>query len=173
MKQTKKVTLAAFLCALTVVILWLGAVTDVLDLSMAVIASLGVVFARLELGRPYPILIWIVSSALGLLLLPQKGAALIYALFGGVYPLVKAGLERLPRVLAWVCKIAVFEAAFWAYVLLAKYVFMLPDEVYAGWMLALFAALGLFTFVLYDIVLSRLIVFYNLRIRPRIARLLK
>ena len=70
--QVKYLTVSAMLCALSVIILGLGAVIEVLDISVAVIASLFVVYAIIEIGGAYPWLIWIVTSIIALLLLPLK-----------------------------------------------------------------------------------------------------
>ena len=167
-KATRRLTIAAVASALGVIILLLGALVQVLDISMAVIASLLVVFGVIELRGPYPYLIWGVTSLLALLLLPVKSAALIYFLFAGYYPIVKAALEgHLPRVLAWILKLVVFNLVLGLVVLLAvKVVFVeIPPEWVKYWWL-LFALEPVF--VLYDIALTRLITTYILRWRERL-----
>lgn len=160
--------MAAVVSALSVVTLLIGSLVQVLDISMAVIASLFVVFGVIELRGPYPYLIWGVTSLLSLLLLPVKSAALIYFLFAGYYPIVKALLEgHLPRLLAWVLKLVVFNLVLGLVVLLAvKVVFAeIPPEWVKYWWL-LFALEPVF--VLYDIALTRLITTYILRWRERL-----
>ena len=172
MKHTKKITLTAFLAALSVVLLLLGTFSRVLDLSAAAIVCCFVVFLRLETGSVYPILFWGATSLITLLIYPTGGAGLFFALFG-LYPLLKALLERLPRILEWLFKLLICAAVLAAYVLLAIFVFHLEDAVLTGWMLPVFLLAGAAAFVLFDIALSRLIVFYSLRLRARIAHLLK
>ncbi|MBQ9736028.1 MAG: hypothetical protein IJV96_04505 [Clostridia bacterium] len=172
MRRTKKITLTALFSALSVVLLLLGTLSRVLDLSAAGIACCFVVFLRLEVGGAYPVIYWGATSALSLLIYPSGGAGLFFALFG-LYPLLKALLERLPRILEWLLKLLVCAAVLAAYVLLAIFVFRLEDTVLTGWMLPVFLLAGVVVFVLFDIALSRLIVFYSLRLRARIAHLLK
>lgn len=173
MKQTKKITLCAILTALSVVLLTLGTLTQVLDLSMAAIVSCFVVLIQLELGGAYPYLFWAATSLVTYLILPAaQGAGLIFAVLG-LYPLLKLILERLPRVLAWICKLLLAAILLALFVVLAKFVFMLPDAVLSGWLLPVFCVGALVAFVLYDVALSRLTVFYALRIRPQIERFLK
>lgn len=173
MKSTKKITLCAILTALSVVLLTLGTLTQVLDLSMAAIVSCFVVLIRIEIGGAYPYLFWAATSLATYLILPSaEGAGLLFAALG-LYPLLKAVLERLPRVLEWILKLLVGAAIIAVFVLLAKFVFMLPDDILQGWMLPVFCAVALAAFVLYDVALSRLIVLYSLRIRPKIERFLK
>ena len=78
--QVKYLTVSAMLSALGVVMLGLGAVIEVLDITVAVIASLLVTYAVIEIGGPYPWLIWIVTSIVALLILPLKTPVLFYAL---------------------------------------------------------------------------------------------
>ena len=173
MKRTKKLTLTALISALSVVLLALGTLSQVLDLSMAAIVSCFVIFFRVEIGGPYPYLFWATTSVCTYLILPAAGGAgLIFALLG-LYPLLKALLERLSPVLEWTCKMLLAIGLLTAFIFLAKFVFMMPDAIFSGWMLPVFFAVALAAFVLYDIALSRMIVYYSLRIRPRIARFLK
>ena len=172
MKSVKKLTVTAILAALSVVLLELGSLVEVLDLSMAAIVSCFVVFFRIELRGPYPYLFWAVTSVLALLLHPAGGAGFLFALLG-LYPLLKAVFERLPRPIEWLLKMLLVSALLAVFVLVSKFVFGLDDAIYSGWMLLVFLLVALATFVMYDIALSKLILFYSLRIRPRIARFLK
>lgn len=172
MKGTKKLTLTALLAALATVLLTLGSLVEVLDLSLAAIVSCFVVFLRIELGGVYPYLFWLVTSIATLLLLPTGSAGLLFACLG-LYPLCKAVLERLHPVLEWVLKLLLAGCILTAFVLVAKFVLLLPDAILSGWLLPVFLAVATTAFVLYDIALSRLIVYYGLRIRPRISRFLK
>ena len=171
MGSTKKLTLAALLAALAAVLLVFGSLIEVVDLTAAALASFLVAFAFLELGTGYAILLWAVASLSSLLLLPS-GASLFFAAFG-LYPVCKAFLEKLPRTLEWALKVLTAAFVLATYILVGKFVLFLPDEALSGWLLWVFIPLALVTFVLYDIALSRLITFYTLRVRPRIARLLK
>ena len=67
--------------------LYLGSMVEVLDISMAVIASLICVFAVIEYGKGYPWLIFSVTAILSLLLLPNKFPAVVYGCFMGFYPI--------------------------------------------------------------------------------------
>ena len=165
--------MASVLAALGVLLLTLGAFIEVLDLSMAALASLLVVFAVIEMGGKYPYLIYAVTAVLGLLLLPNKTPAVLYALFAGFYPIVKAGLEsKLPRVHAWVLKLAIFNAC----LALAAFVavkLMLPDaeQILSYWYWL--PIIGTPIFVIYDIALTRLISTYLQRWRTRFRFLQK
>ena len=67
--QVKYLTVSAMLCALGVVVLGLGSIVEVLDLTFAIFASLLTVYAVIEMGGIYPWLVWIVTSLVAFLLL--------------------------------------------------------------------------------------------------------
>jgi hypothetical protein len=166
-KTTLRLTLSAAICALGIVMLWLGGLVQIIDLSMAVLVSMLVVFAVIELKGSYPYLIYAVTSVLSILLLPTNSAALTYVLFAGYYPIVKALLEgHLPRVVAWAIKLVLFCAAVAGALLLAEFVLLWDlSWVWAHWyLLPLLAPI----FVLYDVVLTRMITAYLLRWRERL-----
>lgn len=166
-KTTLRLTLSAIICALSVVLLWLGGLIQILDLSVAVIVSMLVVFAVIELRGKYPYLIYVGTSVLSFLLLPVNSAAMTYVLFAGYYPIIKALLEKhLPQWAAWTVKMLVFAAGAAGILLISEYVLLLPMEwLWAHWYV-LFALPPLF--VLYDIVMTRMISAYLFRWRARL-----
>lgn len=159
------------LSALSVVMLLLGSFMELVDLTAAALASFLVVFVFIEIGIGWAILTYGVTALCSFLLFPG-GAPLFYAAFG-LYPILKAFLERLPAALEWTLKLLCGNAILAAGILVAKFVLFLPDAALKGWLLWAFIALANLAFVLYDIALSRLIVYYSFRIRPRFARFLR
>ena len=157
------------LCALGVIILGLGSVIEVLDITVAVLASLLTVYAVIEIGGIYPWLIWIVTSIIALLLLPLKTPVLFYAFLTGFYPILKQKIERrMARLPAWALKIGVLVVSvgiMWMIMWLFAPALL---ETSGGWiMIAATLALGVFAFVLYDFCLTRLITVYFVRLQKR------
>lgn len=167
-KQTKYLTMSAMLAALGVLILALGSMVEVLDVSAAVLVSLLCVYAVIEMGGAYPWLVWIVTSLLAFLLVPQKTAVLFYAMAFGVYPIIKEKLERCNRTLCIVLKLVVFHACLGLIVLTMWLFFpaMLDMEGLAWLPIALYA-MCLVVFILYDVLLTRMISFYLFKLRNR------
>lgn len=164
-KGTRALVVAAVLAALGVICLALGSLVQVLDLSMAVIASLFVVFAVIELGDKYAWLVYAVTAILSVLLIPAKTAPLVYLCFAGFYPIIKAKLEgRMARVLSWILKIVLFNAmlALAVFLLLKVFLISVPSPHYY-WFLLLLTPV----FLLYDVALTRLVTFYLFKIRDR------
>ncbi len=167
-KRTKYLTVSAMLSALGVVILSLGSLFEVLDATTAIFASFLIIYAVIELGGAYPWLIWLVTSSLSIILLPQKTPALFYALFAGFYPILKEKLERLKNIATYPLKLLVFHLSLGG--ILAVIRLFLPSFWETGdlwWMpLVLYLAL-LFCFVIYDIALTRLISYYLIKLQKR------
>ena len=154
------------LAALGVVLLLLGSMVEVVDISMAVLASLLCVFAVIEYGGGAPWMIFSVTSILSLILLPQKTPAVMYLLFFGNDPILKEKLEKQRRVVSWILKEAIFHASLVLMLFLSKWLISTPDS--NPWMLyGAFVLLAEIAFPLYDIALTRLISFYIFKIRNR------
>lgn len=154
------------LAALGVVLLWLGSIVEVVDISMAVVASLFCVFAVIEYGKSAPWLVFAVTAILSLILLPQKTPAAMYALFFGYYPILKEKLERLPRALSWVLKEVVFNVALVLMLVLSRFL-LFGNEAQTLWFYIAFTVLAEVAFPIYDIALTRLISLYLYRLRKR------
>jgi len=167
-KRTKYLTVSAMLSALGVLLLALGSLVEVLDISVAVLTSLLCVYAVIEIGGAYPWLIWIVTSVLAFLLIPQKTPVLFYAFALGFYPIIKEKLERCNRVLCVILKAIVFHVCLGVIVLMMWLFFpaMLDMEGVAWLPIALYA-MCLVVFVLYDVLLTRMISFYLFKLRNR------
>jgi len=157
------------MAALTVVFLYLASVFPTGQLGFVAVASLFTIAVVIEAGIKYAALVYVSCAILAFLIIPLKGAALLYTLFFGYYPIVKSFAERLKKPLwAWIVKEAVFIAAltavwflFRTLIFSGRYLDLSPLVVYIG---------GIAVFTLYDIGLSRLIGYYIYKISPKIKR---
>ena len=173
MRKTKKLSISAILSALSVVLLYLGSMLEVLDLSAAALASLAIVFAQIELKNPYPYLIYFTVSLLAILLLPSKFSAMVYVFFGGIYPMIKEFAERRTGLFRIIIKAVGFLVLMLIAALALVYIFLLPKaELFSTYYIVTFLLCAV-TFVLYDYALSVLIGFYFRRVRKKIQRYLR
>ena len=152
--------------ALGVILLYLGSLIEVIDISMAVIASLFCVLAVIEYGKSAPWMVFLVTALLSLLLLPNKSAAVYYTFFFGFYPILKAYFERMDRIRSWICKEVVFNVCLVIIILLFKFLLM-PTVSIPFMMYVVVAIMCEGVFILYDIALTRLITFYMYKLRHR------
>ena len=167
MKNTKKIALAAILAALSVVVLWLGSIITVLDMTAVAIASILIMVAVIEIGGAYPYLIWLAVSVLSLLLLPDKFGAVLYTVFGGIYPIFKAMFERLHYIVSWVLKFSCFNAMLILMIIVSAYVMHLPDTG-LGFTPLVFGICN-FTFLVYDLAVTQLITLYIVKLRKTLG----
>ena len=172
MKKTKKLALCAILSALGAVILFIGSVIDVLDLSSAMFASMLILFVVVEIGGAWTWLTYSVTALTGILLLPNKLPAVIYILVG-YYPIVKEKLERLPRLISWIAKLFGFNLSLIAVFGILKLFFSsVSIELFPGmnaiYTYIIYFSVGNLIFVLYDVLLTRLVSFYILKLRKRL-----
>lgn len=155
--KTRVLALCSLFSALGVIILYLGSLIEVIDLSMAVVASLLVVVAVIEIGGVYPWLIYAVTSVLSFLLLPNKFVAAVYLAFAGFYPILKSKLEKIKGIVCTLLKLGVFNLCLLAVWGVSK-LFVIPFETAYG--IAVTAVILNLVFVLYDFALTRLISAY-------------
>ena len=156
--QTGRIALGGILAAGSLAVLWLACIIPSGQLGVTAVAGLFPVGAVLTAGRGAGVLCWAAASLLGLLILPNKGVALMYLCFVGIYPVLKSRLEQSKyRGAEWIGKLICFNAALSLLWIGFQNLFFpaLPE-----WMTehiwVLYGA-GNVIFILYDIALSRLI----------------
>ena len=162
----KKLVLSSILTAIGTAILILSSFFRTIDLTLAVVASLFALFARLEIGRNYALLVYAATSVLALILCPTKFSAFVYLGFAGFYPIIKPQFERLPKFFSYLLKLLLFNVALSLLLLLCIYVLKLPTEQY-GFSLLIYI-LGNVTFIIYDLALSQMVYYYAIKLRKRL-----
>ncbi|MEG2571197.1 MAG: hypothetical protein RSA70_07160, partial [Clostridia bacterium] len=111
MSKAKKTALGAVLCAFTLVLLYLGSIFQVMSLSLIAIAGLLPTVLIIESGLGSGALMYVASSILAILLVPDKQVAILYIVLFGSYPFIKYGAERVkPMILTWLIKIVASNA---------------------------------------------------------------
>jgi len=169
-RKTRTYTLSAILSALTVVFLYISSIWPTGQLGLVAISSLFTVAAIVEAGLIPGVYVYVVSSVLGMLLVPNKASPLLYMLFFGYYPILKSVIERIRAVaLQWVLKLLVFNAALsliWFIMIWLALDFYILFADYAPDLLILFLG-GNAVFALFDYGFSKLIRLYMNRVTRR------
>ena len=174
MKTTKKVTISAMMVALGTALMLLGSMIEVFDLSVCAIASLIVVFVYIELGSPYTWLVWVCTSLCTVLLYSGSVIWVEYFLVFGVYPLIKAFIERLPHWTWFPLKLGFVNAVIWAIFGICELLLGLPffgeDTLFMK--VALYVLMNV-AFVAYDMFITIMVRIYYEKIRRRFKKFLK
>lgn len=180
MRQSKKIALSAMLCALGVAVMAIGVIAPVLDMTVAAICSLIVVLAFVEIGTPYVQLVWLCTSLLGYIMFPGSSVWLTYFLVFGIFPILKAYIERLPRYVWLLLKLIFANAAFAVLFLLWELVFgigLLDGESLFGIsgvpLLCLVILIMNVAFVAYDMLITVMLRIYLFKYRERFKKLFK
>ena len=174
---------SALLCALAVVSLAMGALIELFDLTAAAVAAIVLLPILLCYGMRYALLSYAVTAVLGVILMPHSLGSWMFAALTGYYPLIKRQLDRLPRILAWMAKLAIVTAVLFAYLGLFYFIVMGGDGSFLdalvmglgegeGSTIMAWASVGLmvFTYILFDILIDRLLILYYLRWQKRVEK---
>jgi len=146
-------------------LLWLAGVAPSGRIGLTAAAGLFPVAATLYAGRTAGYLCWAAASLLGLFLLPDKGVALLFAAFLGVYPVVKGRIETLGRLaVEWGLKLSWFELTLTLFWFVFQRLFLPEAPEWLSDNTLLLYGLGSLVFVAYDIGLSRLITLLRVRL---------
>lgn len=163
MKKTKKLAFSGIMVALCVVILFLGSFFSTIDLTLAGFAGMILILAVIEMGDKWAWCIFAAASILSWLLIPSKTVVCFFVCFMGWYPIAKRTFERLHPFLAWCVKISAFNVFLTIMILILKFVLRLPStDLDFGY--ALYGVANA-TFIVYDIALSKIILFYIIKLR--------
>ena len=112
-------------------------------------------------------MLYAATSVLSFVLLPAKTPALFYVLIGGIYPIIKALLERIKnRKLVWAIKIIGFNLFYTALIAAGNYLLNIEDPIFSFNIFVY--VLGNVTFAVYDIAFTRLVTLYVKRIRRKL-----
>lgn len=167
-QQIRKIAVCGVMSALELVILYLSGVFQAFDLSLAAFTVIFSVLVLIEYGKKPAWAIYGAVSVLALIIVPQKFTAVCYLLFFGCYPVIKAYLEKPKKLLSWILKLLVFNAAFML-IYFVSIKFVLVEEIAAVGSTFFFITLGLgnVAFILFDYVLTLIITLYIFKLRKK------
>ena len=142
------------------------------------VASVVMLLAVLELGKGWAFGVYAAASILALLIIPSKEAAVLYAVFFGYYPILKAVLEKKlrQRVIEWIVKLVLFLGVMSAsYYLMIRFMGIEFEEIdrYGKAAVPLLLLLGAVAFVGYDFCLTLFVGEYLRRWQRRFQKLFR
>lgn len=162
-----RTALGGVLAAGSLVLLWLASLAPSGRVGLTAAAGLFPMAGVLAAGRAAGYLCWAAAGLLGLVILPDKGVALLYLVFLGLYPVVKSRIESLNRQgLEWFLKLILFNAALSLFWFVLRELFLPDPPQWLGENSLLLYLAGNLIFVAYDLGLSRLAALLRARLRP-------
>ncbi|MBQ3355981.1 MAG: hypothetical protein IJG45_02555 [Oscillospiraceae bacterium] len=172
-RRTKTLALCGVLAALAVALLFFGGVLPFASVACPVLASLVLIPVYAESGWKWGLAWYLTVALLGLLLAPDKEAAILFIFFG-YYPILRKWIGRIPgKALRWTVKLVYVNLAVLAAYALMIFVFRMEAiaQEYAQMQTYLLIALLLLanlSFVIYDLLIGRLEIYYHVRLRPKL-----
>ena len=164
--------------ALCVALMLLGAVIPIAMFIAPAAASFLIATVCVECGLRMALTAYGAASLLGLLFVPDREVALIFAVLLGYYPLLKPRLDRLrPALLRGGCKLLLCDGAVLAMYSLVLVLFPAGEtaqELHATALVfsLVTLAMGNVAFLLYDRALRNLLQVYRLIWQPRLHRMM-
>ncbi|MBQ9518169.1 MAG: hypothetical protein IJR60_08850 [Eubacterium sp.] len=174
MRASKQLAVSGMLAALQIVLMFLGSVIWVLCYCAPMFCGLIMIILKESVGTKHCFIVYAVCSIIGLLFLPDKECVLTYIFFFGYYTIIRGGFEKLPKALAVVLKLLLYNVSIAASQLILFYVFGVPFESDFGkWSIPVLLLSFNIVFVFYEMLLPRLTFIYHKKYKSRVDRLLK
>ncbi len=175
-RRTYAIALGGVLSAAAAAVMLLGSVIPFATFLSPAIAALSVLYFCIEFDKKTAFLVYFVVAALSVLFAADKEQAFLFAFVLGYYPIIKTLAERLrAKVVVLFIKLGLFNLS----VLILYYIMInlfVVETVraefaqYTVWLLGGLLVMANIAFWLYDVVMTRLSVWYVARLQPRLNR---
>lgn len=177
MKKSVKAAFCGLASALCIALMFTGSLFYIFAYAVPMLLGLVTLMLNKTFGKGYAIYLYISTSVLSLLFVPEKETVMMYVLFFGYYPVIKPYMEKIKiRFIPFLLKLILFNISVFAIEIICVYVFAIPffeDGVFSSAMLIFFAAAMNISFVMYEMLLQKFSVLYEMKIEKRIKNALK
>ena len=163
------IAVGAMMSALAVVIMELGALLEIADLTGAMVASLLIWFLQIEFSTSIACGSFFVISLLSFILLPSKLPSFYFVLLYGWYPILKNKCDgaRINRFTKLLIKIVTWSVAVTLEEILARNLLGYVQNIA---MTGLIIGMTFLSYVLYDFMLTRIAIVYRYKWRKHIFK---
>ncbi len=174
MKRISKLTLCSMMAALAAVFM-LIAYFPYLTYAIPAFSGLFIMAVVIEIDKRWAFLTFL-ASIVPIFLLAEVESKLLYMLFFGYYPIIKALIEKIKSViLEWVLKLGIFNVAVVSiYFIFSGILDISFDDfgILGKYGAIILLVLGNAVFVVYDVAVSRMAMVYVYVFQPKIKKLL-
>lgn len=176
-EKSFKASFGGVSAALSIIIMAIGSVFPSMTYAAPVLCGIFITFAVIEFSSKFAFALYFAVSVLAVTVVPNKESALFYALFFGIYPILKGFIEsRTKGVFSWVIKYLIFNIAIVAGYLICSRLLNIPyDEIgsFGKYSVMFLWASGNVSFLVYDIAFTRIVTLYICKWQKYVKRLLK
>jgi len=158
----RKVVKGGIVSALILVSLLLSSWLPTNKLFFLALSSLFVSVIIVDIDILYALLVYLVTSFLAFVLVPNRGIFLGYSLFFGTYGIIKLFIENIKtRVLQWILKLLYFNGSLSLLIWAAK--LFIQENITPPWLWLLIIAQ--IVFIIYDIIYSMFTSYYQKKLK--------
>lgn len=174
-KKSTQVAIGGLAAAICLLLMFMTGLIPFSSYVFPAFAGVILIAVAEENGARTALLVFIVTSVLALMMVPDREAVLLFMMLMGYYPMLKPKIERLPKFVSTLIKLVLCNVIFIAFYYVTLYVLGIPDLL-EGWgefgeytaYIALLA--GDFSFFMYDYLLKQVLELYVRWFRPKILR---
>ncbi|MBR5246366.1 MAG: hypothetical protein IKV25_03215 [Clostridia bacterium] len=176
-KISIKVSLGGVIAAISLLLMLVAGVTTSLVYAIPMITGAFLMVLVIEFGARFAALEYIAISIISMLLLGNKEAAIMYVAFFGYYPIIKSFIEKISnKTVTWIVKYLLFNISMVASYFIVSKIFMITFddlEDFGKYAMLVLLLIGNILFVLYDIMLTRLVTIYIYRWQKYVKRMFR
>ena len=154
MKQSKIIATCGMMAALAIVIMIVGGFLGIGMYASPMFAGLSLVPIGEKFGKKYHICLWLAVSMLSFMLVPEVEQNLMFFGLFGWYPILYPTLQKLPKLLRVIVKLALFNGVVIA--IEALVILVLVPEVLGAGILSVLLLMGNVIFLLYDLLIPKM-----------------
>lgn len=175
MKKSTQVAVGGLSAAICLLLMFMTGMVPLSSYVFPAFSGVVLIAVREENGTRTAFLVFVVTSLLALMMVPDREAVLLFVMLMGYYPMVKPFFDRFKFPLSLLIKLVFCCVIIIAFYYATIYVLGVPDllnelerfgefAAYAG------LALGIFCFFMYDFLLTQVLELYMHWLRPKILR---
>lgn len=172
-----KIAFGGVTSALSLTIMFLTGLIPTLTYAMPAISGALLMMLAIEINPKFAGAVYMSVSILSFLVVADKEAAVMYALFFGYYPIIKGFIEKNTKaVFSWIIKYIIFNiAVISSYFIVTRLLGIGFDDMglFGKYALPALLALANIVFAVYDIALTRLVSMYLYSWQKYVKRMFK
>ena len=178
MRESSKAALGGIIAALSVSIMLLTYISPILVYTAPVFAGMFLLIVVEEIGYYWGVGTYAAVSLLSVFMIADKEAAVFYTVLFGYYPILREFIcGRIKnRLLLFLIKLWVFNAALFAAISVCNYVFHIDYSEFSQGgkiMVAVYIAMMNAVLFLYDLLIAKFTLLYKNRLQKKIRKMFK
>ena len=172
-----KIAFGGITSALSLTIMFLTGLIPTLTYAMPAVSGALLMMLVIEINPKFAGAVYLSVSILSLLIVADKEAAVMYAIFFGYYPIIKGFIEKKTNtVVSWIIKYAIFNiAVICSYFIVTRILGIGFDDMglFGKYAMPALLAMANIVFAIYDIALTRIITAYLISWQKYVKRMFK